>query len=290
MGQNSGDNIDKLLLLGEHEAVISVAYSPRLTDELARRAWWCLQSGDNARRMLERPCVVQGAMGPVLAEYLVEHLPFETSPHVIIDTVRIVLQPGLIGEQALQRLWGRAKSDNTYYVGFLSALPDALPGRDKARSEWSDIEPLLLSFLEAGNRYAKQVARVLAAPGQTFLAACDDVLRHPEDQDVARALFSAMGAYFGVLRHEGGVDLGLDAAAAMAQQRLDAPDQELAAVLAATPQCRPLLRALMILAEIGEFTVAPILVRTTAIGSLMRRKLEPVSEPVAELLAVLRSA
>ena len=67
MGQNSGDNIDKLLLLGEDEAVTSVAYSPRLTDELARRAWWCMHSGDNARRMLERTCVVQGAMGPVLA-------------------------------------------------------------------------------------------------------------------------------------------------------------------------------------------------------------------------------
>lgn len=74
----------------------------------------------------------------------------------------------------------------------------------------------------------------------------------------------------------------------MAQQRLDAPDSELAAVLAVAPQCLPALRALMILAEIGEFSVAPILSRTTAIGSLMRRKLEPVSEPVIELISVLR--
>jgi len=63
MGQNSGENIDKLLLLGDVEAVVSVAYSPKLTDELARRAWWCVQSGDNARRMLERPAVSQGKMG-----------------------------------------------------------------------------------------------------------------------------------------------------------------------------------------------------------------------------------
>ena len=45
-----------------------------------------------------------------------------------------------------------------------------------------------------------------------------------------------------------------------------------------------------LLAEVGEFTVAPILVRTTAIGSLMRRKLEPVSDPVLEQIAVLRAA
>lgn len=44
------------------------------------------------------------------------------------------------------------------------------------------------------------------------------------------------------------------------------------------------------LSEVGEFSVAPILVRTTAIGSLMRRKLEPVSEPVLEQIAALRSA
>ncbi|PWB57059.1 MAG: sulfur reduction protein DsrS [Nitrosomonadales bacterium] len=286
MGQNSGENIDKLLLLGEEEAVVSVAYSPRLTDELARRAWWCMQSGDNARRMLERAAVSQGSMGPVLANYLVEHLPFETSPHVIIDTVRIVLQPGLIDEQAMQRLWGRAKGDNTYYAGFLAALPDALPGQAMAHTGWSQIEPLLA----AGNKYARQLARVLAAPGQAFLAACEEVLRRPADQDVARSVFRSMGAYFGVLRQVAGGELDLAMAEAMAQQRLDDPDRELAAVLAAAPQCLAALRALLILAEIGEFSVAPILVRTTAIGSLMRRKLEPVSEPVMEQIAMLRAA
>jgi hypothetical protein len=288
MGQNSGDNIDKLLLLGEEEAVISVAYSPRLTDELARRAWWCMQSGDNARRMLERPCVAEGAMGPVLAEYLVEYLPFETSPHIIIDTVRIVLQPGLISEQALQRLWGRAKSNNIYYAGFIAALPDALPGQGEARSGWSVAEPALASLLAAGNRYAQQLARVLAAPGQAFLKACDNVLRHPADQDVARSAFIAVDAYFGVLRQDAGQELGLVDALAQADQRLSNPDAGLAALLAAVPALRPEIRGLLVLSEVGEFSVAPILVRTTAIGSLMRRKLEPVSEPVLEQIAVLR--
>jgi hypothetical protein len=50
MGQNLGDNIDKLLLLGEEEAGVSVAYSPKLTDEMARRAWWAMPVADNARR------------------------------------------------------------------------------------------------------------------------------------------------------------------------------------------------------------------------------------------------
>jgi hypothetical protein len=289
MGQNSGDNVDKLLLLGDVEAVVSVAYSPKLTDELARRAWWCVQSGDNARRMLEREAVSRGSMGPVLANYLVEHLPFETSPHAVIDTVRIVLQPGLLDEQTMLRLWSRARSDNTYYVGFLETAPDALPGQGVARTGSPSLEPLLAPLDVAGNRYARQLARVLSASGQTFLAACEEVLRRPADQDVARALFRAMGAYFGILRHDAGHELALEEAAALARQRLAAPDPELAAVLGAAPQCLPALRALMILAEAGEFSVAPILVRTTAIGSLMRRKLEPVSDPVLEQIAVLRA-
>jgi hypothetical protein len=287
MGQNSGENIDKLLLLGDVEAVVSVAYSPKLTDELARRAWWCVQSGDNARRMLERAAVSQGKMGPVLAEYLVEHLPFETSPHQVIDTVRIVLQPGLLDEQTLLRLWNRAKSDNTYYVGFLEAVPDALPGDDGAQEvALHGVEPLLA----ANNPYARQLARVLLPSGKRFLVACDDVLRRPADQDVARALFRAIGAYFGVLRHDLDQEHQLEDALALVEQRLAHPDAALGALLAAMPQYRAVMRALLVLAEVGEFTVAPILVRTTAIGSLMRRKLEPVTEPVLEQVAVLRAA
>lgn len=287
MGQNSGDNIDKLLLLGEDEAVVSVAYSPKLTDELARRAWWCAQTGDNARRMLERTSVCQGKMGSVLAAYLVEHLPFETSPHVVIDTVRIVLQPGLLDESAIQKLWGRAKGDNAYYVGFLLALPDALP-RQEAKADDHPALSVLSPLCDAGNPYARQLRRVLSASGQAFVTACAEVLPRPADQDVARALYRAMGSYFDVLRLDAGNEIEPKDVETTVEKRLGAPEHELAALLELAPQFMPQLRALLNLAEIGEHSVSPILVRTTAIGTLMRRKLEPVSEPVMEQLAVLR--
>src|SRR5512135_1022971 len=105
MGQAREQGLDRLLLLGEAEAVVSVAYSPGVTDELARRAWWAMPVADNALRMLERQAVAEGSMGKVLAAYLVEHLPFEQDPKVIIDTVRAVLQPGLLDEATRQRLW-----------------------------------------------------------------------------------------------------------------------------------------------------------------------------------------
>lgn len=288
MGQNSGDNIDKLLLLGEDEAVVSVAYSPKLTDELARRAWWCAKTGDIARRMLERADVCHGQMGPVLAAYLLEHLPFETSPHVVMDTVRIILQPGLLDESAIQKLWGRAKGDNAYYVGFLEALPDALPQGNEPNRGDLPAKTALTPLSDAGNPYAKQVLRVRAPAGQAFLAACEEVLLRPADQDVARAMYRTMGDYFGILRLDAGREIEPKDVEATAAQRLASPENKLAAVLAAAPQCLPLLSALLVLAEVGEHSVSPILVRTTAIGTLMRRKLEPVSEPVMAQIAVLR--
>ena len=115
-------------------------------------------------------------------------------------------------------------------------------------------------------------------------------MRRPADQDVARGLFRAIGAYFGVLRQDPGQEHKLADVPALADQRLAQPDAGLQALLAAAPQYRDALHALLVLAEVGEFTVSPILVRTTAIGSLMRRKLEPVTDPVLEQVAVLRAA
>ena len=46
---------------------------------------------------------------------------------------------------------------------------------------------------------------------------------------------------------------------------------------------------MMVLSRLGEPVVAPILSRTTAVGALMRRKLEPVLNPILQQFAVLRS-
>jgi hypothetical protein len=77
MGQASDARLDDLLMLGETEAVVAVSGASGLTDELARRAWWAMPDSGNARRMLARQCVIEGEMGRVLTEFLIEFLPFE---------------------------------------------------------------------------------------------------------------------------------------------------------------------------------------------------------------------
>ena len=202
MGQARDKGLDRLLLLGEPEAVTSVAYSNGLTDELARRTWWAMPVADHARRMLERECVVQGTMGKVLADYLVEHLPFENDPHIIIDTINILLQPGLISDETRQQLWKKGSVDNAYLVGFLARTPDTLPEQQQPRADFEAVQAVLEVLLARGNIYAKLLHRILSAQGQTFLHAFEDVMRYPANQDVVLALLEALWGYFAELHAE----------------------------------------------------------------------------------------
>ena len=90
MGQMRDESLEQLLLLGEPEAVVAAVCAAGLTDELARRTWWAMEDSENARRMLTKQAVVEGAMGPVLASYLVEHLAFETEPEVLPTPNRVL--------------------------------------------------------------------------------------------------------------------------------------------------------------------------------------------------------
>ena len=128
MGQDrENSSLHSLLQLGEPEAVVAVVHAPGLTAELARLAWWAMPEAENARRMLASSQVVNSDIGRELAEFLIEYLPFETEPAAILNSVRLILQPGLVSEEIHQDLWQRAARKGTIYVSFLQAMPDALP-------------------------------------------------------------------------------------------------------------------------------------------------------------------
>ncbi|MHB8166478.1 MAG: hypothetical protein ACYDDT_06855 [Sulfuricella sp.] len=290
MGQARDKGLDRLLLLGEPEAVVSAAYSNGLTDELARCAWWAMPSADNARRMLERECVIQGKMGKTLADYLIEHLPFENEPHIIIDTVRIVLQPGLTDAAARLRLWRKGAYDNAYYIGFLERMPDDLPEPHAPRADWEARRAELAPLIAQGNTYARQLERLLSGPGLAFLQTSEEVLRHPENQDVVVALLNAVAAYFSALRPGVG-DRGcsVEAALAHAEALCSGNEQpvEIRGLLNAVPDLAGEIRAMIALACIGAEVATPVLALTTASGTLMRKKLEPVITPILHLFAAL---
>ena len=133
MGQMRDESLEQLLLLGEPEAVVAAVYAPGLSEELARRAWWAMEDADNARCLLANQAVRDGSLGSVLADYLVEYLPFEADPEQAMESVRLVLQPGLLEPQRRADLWRRSARKPAYLVGFLQALPDELPEPEPGR-------------------------------------------------------------------------------------------------------------------------------------------------------------
>ncbi|RMG28300.1 MAG: hypothetical protein D6721_08740 [Gammaproteobacteria bacterium] len=289
MGQARDESLEKLLLLGEPEAVVAVVHAKGLTDELARRAWWAMPTADNARRMLERPAVAQGRMGKVLAEFLLEFLPFEESPQAMIESVRLVLQPGLISEEARAKLWARGRSRNAYYVGFLQAVPDALPLEKPAHPALEVLQPQIAP-LAGENPFAAQLLRVLQPAGQAWLATAETVMKKPSNQDVVVELMEALRAYFAPVAAEGARLSSIEAVLEQADARLaQGREPALAALLDRLPAAHhDLVRAMLILSAAGERLVAPIFARTDAIGSVMRRKIAPVTEPLFEQLARLQ--
>ena len=287
MGQARDTNLAKLLMLGEPEAITAVVCAPGLTDELARRAWWADPSSENARRMLACECVVQGTMGRILAEHLVEHLPFETEARLVIESVRLVLQPGLVDESVRQKLWEKGGAHGSYRIGFLLAEPDALPPGQSARPDHDALATTLAGLAAQGNRIAALLQRTLSAPGQNFLATCQQALQKLSDQDAVVALLNALSGYFQDARPP--VEPCQDPAAILAEAGgLVQQQPEARAILAALPALQAELKALYALARMDEAIVTPVFARSSAVGSLMRRKIEPFIAPVLQQIAILR--
>ncbi|MCG6860738.1 MAG: sulfur reduction protein DsrS [Chromatiaceae bacterium] len=290
MGQMRDESLEQLLMLGEPEAVVAAVCSPGLTDELARRAWWAMEDAENARRMLANPAIVGGKMGRILASYLLEFLPFETETEKMMESVRLVLQPGLIDEKDRLSLWRKSARKQAYLVGFLQALPDDLPQPLPARSDAESHAPSLRLLARAGNDCAAILLRVHSAAGQTFLNTLSSVLAKPPTQDVVQTTLDLARDYFAPLRPKGDPDLPMGDLLRDAQDYARGPHapESVCACCEAAPSLSADVAAMRLLSGIGYGVLRPVLRDSTAIGSLMRRKLKPVTDPLLEQIRVLQ--
>jgi hypothetical protein len=285
MGQMRDESLEQLLLLGEPEAVVAAVCSPGLTDELARRAWWAMEDAENARRMLGNPAVVEGAMGRVLVDYLVDYLPFETESEKITESIRLVLATGILDEAQRADLWKKAARKQVYLVGFLQAVPDALPGEAHPRP----LPEPAARLAADGNTCARLLDRLCSARGQVFLATVDKVLSKPPSQDVVMATFDVLRDYLAVIRPEGDPDLALAGLLADAAcfATPTSPDPDAASLLRAAPELADAVAAMRLLSGVGYGLIRALSVDPSVLGSLMRRKMSPVLDPIHQRLALL---
>jgi len=298
MGQMKDESLTDLLKLGEPEAVMAVVCAQGLTNELAQLAWWAAPEAEHARRMLESKLVVNGEMGKVLADFLIEFLPFEEDPYAIVRSVRLVLQGELITDEVRNTLWARGLKKNVFRIGFLEACPDELPEPVPVRNDLEQHQITLEQLAKQGNRYAAQLNKVMSAAGQSFIQTSEAILKKPATQEAVCALLNAVGNYFNpdydesTSRNEmlsnATAEQDISVLLANAKQQLDADNEELTTLLNALPHLRGDIEAMLGLASITDAIATPVFARTDAIGSVMRKKLAPVTDLLFAQFTVLR--
>ncbi len=285
MGQVSS-RLDSLLMLGEPEAVIAVCGSKALNDELARRAWWAMPNADNARRMLKQEVVVNGKMGKVLAEFLVEFLPFEQEPFAIIESVRLILQSDLVSEEVKQDVWKRGQVKSVFRIGFLHTLPNNLPQACACRPELNSNREHI-EKLSRTNRFAKLLYQLLSQQGQSYIKACEWIIKKPNNQDSVVAFLDALAAYLNevkIFEHSyRDVELLInDIASVIEGNEFEntSNSQELKECLQCCPEFLEDIKSMLLLAHADVSLVSPIFAHTDAVGSVMRKKIKPVTDPL----------
>ncbi len=287
------NTLEHMLLLGEPEAITAVAYSSELTHEIARRAWWANPSTEIARQLLKHESVVEGELGKELTEFLMEFLPFEERQLDVVNTVRLCLQGDLTPEKERLNLWKRAKRKNPYYVGFMHASPELIPEQRKASPHYSRIIQCLEKQLADNNHYATSLVFLLSETGQKWLATFKHSLAKPVDQDVVISLFIAVENRFDIpfdenrgVRH---LEDGITLAKNYCSDIQSCPEELIEVINAVDSADKDLIEATIVLAQLGEDTLIPIFSGNDSVGSVMRKRLLPLTTPILERIDILMS-
>ncbi len=176
-----------------------------------------------------------------------------------------------------------------YFVGFLQAMPDDLPGDAAANINYENFKEKLLPLVEQDNQPAALLLRVMSAAGQNYLNAIDASLKRPSDQNVVVALFMTIENYFkdicpGFENHR-----DIDLIKAEAQNKCTQCDEQLAGVKSCVPEADLYLNAMMVLSGYCEELTFPVFGQTDAVGSVMRKRIRHLTDPIKEQIKILRN-
>jgi hypothetical protein len=258
--------------------------------------------------MLANKQIVQSHIGKEFATFLIEFLPFEEDPLSMLISARLVLQEGLISEVEKLSLWKKAKSKNTLYVAFLESCPNHMPEEQPEHALFKEAQVALADLLSKKNPYAVILNKLLSVQGQTFLKAAESAFKRVPNYDIAGALLESIRHYLYVnvpeagqsaQQHESALalngepqtdidDLNQLIEAIFSEHKSSSCSAELRAIRTALPELDSQLRALLFLARSSQTLLAPTIASSTAVGSLMRKKLKPVFEPVLMNLKLLQ--
>ena len=286
----SEESLERLLLLGESEAIVAVVNADKVSNEIARRAWWAMPTAANARCLLRHEDVVDGDMGKELAEFLVEFLPFEEEPRAMIESARLVLQKDLISEEVRNSLWKKGQRKNALLVGFLTTLPDDLPVDTTEHKLHSQYQEKYVSLED--NMFVKIILRLLKKEGQAYLSTIEAVMKKPSNQDVVLLLFKTINNYFETVRPNENNYQDIDVLLTDVNKYVDVTAtqfDDLKDFLTLAPEFSSIIKSILVLSLINDSMLGPVFSRTDAIGSLMRKKIDHIVSPLLNEISNLRN-
>jgi hypothetical protein len=170
----------------------------------------------------------------------------------------------------------------------MHTVPEDMPEAAEPHPRHDEISTSLSSLLDTGNRYADMIVRTFSDKGQRFIKTAVVALRKPADQEVVESLLDAIAAFFRQVRPEHFTVDDINAIADEAKQRCQT-DDEIQKVLQQLPELESVIRAMLILSCLNVKLVNPIFARTDAIGTMMRKKIQPITDPVFEQLNILQA-
>jgi len=279
----------KLLLLGEPEAVIAVVYTPDISLEIAKYAWWAEQTTEVARCLLAQAQVKNTELAKTLMDFLIEFLPFETDALAIVNSIRLISQPSDDNADLRQKLWQQAQRKRSYYVGFLHNSPQDLPLSLPAHPDYNYFKQRSETLPD--NPYLQHWIALLSPVGQAWLHTVQQAMEKPKEQDVVVALFNAINAYHAKLHPHIDRDLSrgirdLDRLLHQSEQWYQQPQQLGETWMACLNHCdehhAQQAQALLFLLQLGENSLNPILSQTDAVGSVLRKRLQPLFSVIVQ--------
>lgn len=253
MQQSGKQNLDALLKIGEPEAVVYTVNSPDLNAEQAKYAWWAIPSTEVAIELLKKPAVVNSELSAELREFLLEFLPFETDSNLIISAVHLLVSNDLLTKQQKKSLLNKGKRKAHFLIGFLHCDCNIVPGESSEHPQYASLEELSLIDATLFN----QLQILLSPAGQNYLNILVTALKKFTDQESIIALFQTMQHFFQLSESPISTDI-------------------------AKLSIMELIEAIQYLSNVHENQLNETLSRTNAVGSVLRKQLQPLTQPIIQ--------
>ncbi len=266
MGGLSLKNLQSLLKLGDTNAIVAIANTTNLPANILPQVWWCATNTDQqaeiGRYLLTKKEVLSHPIKNEISKYLLEFLPFLTTDiSALMDTLYLLLHPGLISDEAIQRLWQQGQRKPYILVPFLERYPDKLPTTNNKVKPINNIVGL---------------EKMTSEQGQLFLQTCQLILKKINHEDVLYRSLDVLGNY----------------CAHKTIKPAPTITKLLTQVSSALKTINPTkdynkIKAQFLLAGVSEKLVISEIATHALSGSTIRKKLSPILTPIQEALTTL---